>query len=143
MIRFSVFFLIIFLFSSCFTTLRSQNLTKKEFIRAVQEADNFYYYDEDYEKAASLYESLLKSYPDNVNFSAKLGICYLNIDGRNQDALRLLKTASANIVSNDREYVEYGEKAPLDTYLYLAIFTTPGKGWGILIFSEKNTLTIR
>jgi outer membrane protein OmpA-like peptidoglycan-associated protein len=121
MIRSAICLLIVFFFSNSFTPLRSQSLTKKEFIRAVQDADNFYYYDEDYEKAANLYESLLKSYPENASLTAKLGICYLNIDGKNQDALRLLKKAASNIVSNDREYLEYGEKAPLDTYLYLAV----------------------
>ncbi|HUX55945.1 MAG TPA: OmpA family protein [Bacteroidales bacterium] len=101
--------------------LFSQELSKKELIKAVQNADIFYYYNEDFEKAAPLYESLLTIYPDNSNFSAKLGICYLNLDGRKADAMRLLTKASANVVNNDKEYIEYGDKAPLDTYLYLAI----------------------
>ena len=101
--------------------LCSQVLSKKELIKAIHTADISYYYDEDYEKAASLYESLLKLYPDNSNLSAKLGICYLSIDGRKTDALKLLIKASSNVVYNDNEYLEYGEKAPLDTYLYLAI----------------------
>ncbi|MBK7628497.1 MAG: OmpA family protein [Bacteroidales bacterium] len=103
------------------TPLFSQVLTKKQFIKAVQDADISFYYDEDYEEAALQYESLLKVYPDNSNLSAKLGICYLNIDGKKADALRLLEKASANIVENDKDYIEYGEKAPLDTYLYRAI----------------------
>jgi outer membrane protein OmpA-like peptidoglycan-associated protein/tetratricopeptide (TPR) repeat protein len=109
------------LITFCITPLLSQDLTKKAFIKAVQEADISYYYDEDYVKAASLYEPLLKSHPDNSNIAAKLGICYLNIDGKKMEALKLLKTASVNVVSNDKEYIEYGEKAPLDTYLYLAV----------------------
>jgi outer membrane protein OmpA-like peptidoglycan-associated protein len=111
----------IVLIASCITPLFSQDISKKEFIRAVQEADIAYYYDEDYVKAASLYEPLLKSHPENLNLAAKLGICCLNIDGRNMEALTLLKTASTNVVSNDKEYIEYGVKAPLDTYLYLAV----------------------
>jgi len=63
---------------------------------------------------------LLKIYPDNSNFCAKLGICCLNLDGKKPEALRLLSIASQNVVKNDKEYLEYGEKAPLDTYLYLA-----------------------
>jgi|WetSurMetagenome_2_1015567.scaffolds.fasta_scaffold02475_4 outer membrane protein OmpA-like peptidoglycan-associated protein len=108
-----------FLFS--FTALFPQLLTKKELIRAVQNADILYYYDQDYENAAVKYESLLKIYPDNSNLSAKLGICYLNLDGRKQEALKLLEKASKNVVSDEKEYIEFGEKAPLDTYLYLAI----------------------
>jgi outer membrane protein OmpA-like peptidoglycan-associated protein len=99
----------------------SQTLSKRGFIKAVQEADIYYYYDQNYEKAAGLYESLLKTYPENSNLTAKLGICYLNLDGKNSDALKLLSKAILNVVLNDKEYVEYGEKAPIDTYLYLAV----------------------
>jgi outer membrane protein OmpA-like peptidoglycan-associated protein/tetratricopeptide (TPR) repeat protein len=113
-------FILSFLFFPC-TSLLSQLLSKKEFIRSVQEADILYYFEEDYDKASVLYESLLNIYPENSNLAAKLGICYLNIDGKNPDALRLLLKASLNIVNDDKEYLEYGEKAPLDTYLYLAI----------------------
>ncbi len=97
----------------------SQTLNK-ELIRAVQEADLFFYFNEDFEKAASLYEVLLKNHPDNSNIMAKLGICYLNIDGKKQDALKLLEKASGNVVKSDKEYIEYGQKAPLDTWFYLA-----------------------
>ena len=92
----------------------------KELIRAVQEADLFFYFNDDFEKAASLYEVLLKNYPDNSNIMAKLGICYLNVDGKKQDALKLLEKASQNVVISDKEYFEYGQKAPLDTWFYLA-----------------------
>ena len=105
----------------CFIPLYSQTFSKKGLIRAVHDADIFYYYDQNFEKASTMYESLLKIYPGNSNFSAKLGICYLNLDGRKADALRLLSKASLNVVSVDKEYLEYGEKAPLDTYLYLAV----------------------
>lgn len=81
-----------------FTPLFSQVLSKKEFIKAVQDADIPYYYDNDYRKAASLYEPLHNIYPDNSNLSAKLGICYLNLDGKKADALKLLLKASANVV---------------------------------------------
>jgi tetratricopeptide (TPR) repeat protein len=101
--------------------LFSQTLSQKGFIKAIQAADAFYYYDEDFEKAAGLYEPLLKSYPENSNLCAKLGICYLNLDGKKGEALKLLKKASGNIVRSDKEYIEYGDQAPLDTYMYLAI----------------------
>jgi outer membrane protein OmpA-like peptidoglycan-associated protein len=112
-----IFFLLLFYPSH----LISQTLSKKEFIKAVRDADISYYYDEDYEKAARMYESLINTYPDNSNITAKLGICYLNIDGRKADALKLLIKAAQNVVSIENEYLEYGEKAPLDTYLYLAV----------------------
>ncbi len=113
--------LIITLLFFCIGPLYSQELSKREFIKAVQDADIFFYYNEDYTTAATLYQSLLTIYPDNNNLSAKLGICYLNMDGRESEALNLLSEASANIVEKERDYTEFGEQAPLDTYLYLAI----------------------
>ena len=101
-------------------SLLSQTLANKEFIRAVQDADLFFYFNQDFDKAASLYEVLLKKYPDNLNISAKLGICYLNIDGKKIDALKLLEKATGNVAKSDNEYLEYGPKAPLDTWFYLA-----------------------
>jgi len=105
----------------CFLTLSSQVITKKAFIKAVQEADIYYYYDQNYAKASDMYKSLLNKYPENSNLNAKLGICYLNLDGKKTEALQLLTKASLNVVINDKEYLEYGELAPLDTYFYLAI----------------------
>jgi outer membrane protein OmpA-like peptidoglycan-associated protein/tetratricopeptide (TPR) repeat protein len=104
-----------------FFPIFAQILTKRGFIKAVQEADIYYYYDQNYDKASELYESLIKTYPENSNLLAKLGICYLNLDGKKPEALKLLSKAVLNVVSNDKDYVEYGEKAPLDTYLYLAV----------------------
>lgn len=99
----------------------SQTNSKKEFISVIKDADNYFYFDEDYERASLLYESLHNIYPDNCNISAKLGICYLNLDGKKDEAIELLLIASKNIAENDKDYVEFGEKAPLDTYLYLAV----------------------
>jgi tetratricopeptide (TPR) repeat protein len=78
-----------------FSPLFSQGLSKKDYNKAVEEADISYYYVEDYEKAASQYAYLLNIYPDNCNLAAKLGICYLNIDGRNAEAMKLLEKASS------------------------------------------------
>jgi outer membrane protein OmpA-like peptidoglycan-associated protein len=103
------------------TCLYSQTPDKKAYIKAVQEADIYYYYDQNYEKASEMYKALLNDYPDNLNLSAKLGICYLNLDGKQVEALQLLQKAIKNVVSDDKEYTKTGDKAPLDTYLYLAI----------------------
>lgn len=104
-----------------YLNLCSQELFKGEFIKAVKKADFLYYYDHNYEMAAELYKSLFDIYPDNRNLSAKLGICYLNIDGKNSNALSLLIKASENIAASEKDYTEYGEKAPLNTNFYLAI----------------------
>jgi outer membrane protein OmpA-like peptidoglycan-associated protein len=117
----SVRILIVICFIISFTALSSQDIIKREFNRSVQVADMSYYYDEDYEKAAGLYEPLLKANPENANLATKLGICYLNIEGKKKDALRLLSGASSNVVSQNKDYTEFGEKAPSDVYLYLAL----------------------
>jgi OmpA-OmpF porin, OOP family len=109
------------LFICGFTSLYGQVNERREFIRAFREADAFYYYDQNYLKAASLYEPLVKANPDNCNLAAKLGICYLNLDGKNAEALTLLKKASKVVANSEKEYRQTGEVAPLDTYLYLAI----------------------
>ena len=114
-------FLLTTLVIAPFLTLLPQETSKRDLAKAVHEADISYYYDEDYVKAASLYESLVKEYPDNENFAAKLGICCLNIDGKRKEALELLKIASGNVVENEKDYLEYGDKSPLDTWLYLAV----------------------
>jgi len=114
-------FVLLIILANWFILLLAQEINTKEFIRSVQNADLSFYYDEDYEKAASLYEPLLKAHPDNSNLAAKLGICYLNIDGKKKDALRLLSQAAANVAAKDKDYTETGIKAPPDTYLYLAL----------------------
>jgi outer membrane protein OmpA-like peptidoglycan-associated protein len=116
--RLTTFFSLLFF---CTLPLISQTSNKKALIKSVQEADIYFKYDQNYEKAAEMYKNLLKKYPNNYNFSAKLGICDLNLDGKEAEALVLLQKASKNIVANDKDYLEYGEKAPLDTYLYLAV----------------------
>jgi outer membrane protein OmpA-like peptidoglycan-associated protein len=114
----------VFIFSvllTGFASLCAQETAQKDYKRAFQNADMYYYYDENYLKAASLYEPLVKAHPDNYNLAAKLGICYLNLDGKKEEALELLKKASKGVVSSEKEYKQTGEKAPLDTYLYLAV----------------------
>jgi outer membrane protein OmpA-like peptidoglycan-associated protein len=112
----------IFLLNFCVLPLFSQTASaKKALIKAVQEADIYYYYDQDYEKASLMYKALLNKYPGNDNLTAKLGICYLNLDGKKAEALQLLSKAVRNVVKTDKDYLEYGEEAPLDTYLYLAV----------------------
>jgi outer membrane protein OmpA-like peptidoglycan-associated protein len=110
----------IFFIFSCVVPLRAQEMPVKDFNKSVQNADIVFYYDNDYEKAALLYESILKAFPGNCNIQAKLGICYLKIDGKKAEALKLLKSASSNVATEKKEYSETGEKSPVDTYLYLA-----------------------
>jgi len=103
------------------SSLFAQEISRKDFVREVEKADLYFYYGTDYEQAADIYQKLYKDFPDNANLAAKLGICYLNIDGKKPDALKLLQKAIKNAVNTDAEYSETGEKAPLDSWLYLAL----------------------
>jgi outer membrane protein OmpA-like peptidoglycan-associated protein len=103
------------------SSLFAQEVSRKDFVREVEQADLIFYYGTDYELAAEIYEKLYKDFPDNANLAAKLGICYLNIDGKKSESLKLLQKAVKNAVATDSEYSETGEKAPLDSWLYLAI----------------------
>lgn len=103
----------------CTAVLNSQSLTNRDFIKAVKNAD-FYYSIEDYYRAADLFNNLNKEFPENSNLASKLGICYLHIDGKKDEALLLLKKAALNVVQSTKEYNEYGAKAPSDVWLYLA-----------------------
>ncbi|MDY0099141.1 MAG: OmpA family protein [Bacteroidales bacterium] len=114
------FILLSILFSGFFV-LESQESADKEFQRAFRNADMFFYYDENYIHAASLYEPLLRTNPSHHNLAAKLGICYLNMEERKEEALNLLEKAAENVVASEKEYKQTGEKAPFDTPLYLAL----------------------
>lgn len=109
---------LVFLFFCCLP-LFSQKSSDKAYHKAVQNADVLFYYDGDYVEAAKQFASLLESNPGNANLQAKLGICYLSIDGKGAEALSLLKAASSNIVAREKDYSDYEDKAPLDTYIYL------------------------
>ncbi len=110
----------IFLLISLFSPLKSQDTAVRDFNRSVQTADVVFYYDNDFEKAASLYEPIHKAFPDNANIQAKLGVCYLKLDGKKAEALKLLESASKNVAADKKEYTETGQKANIDTYRYLA-----------------------
>jgi len=121
--------------------LSSQSHTNKQLIKHIQEADSYFYYEQDYEKAANLYKPLADAYPDNSNLAAKVGISDLNIDGKKAEALRYLKIAMKNVVRKDDDYIEYGEQAPLDTYLYIAIAYQQNDSLdkAIALFTEAKT----
>jgi len=118
--RSAILLLAVICFITCENNLLSQEVKKSELTRKIREADICYYYDNDYAKAASLYEEVLKEVPGNSNIAARLGVCYLNLDGKEKEALRLLEDASKNMAVNDKAYSENGDQAPPYTLMYLA-----------------------
>ncbi len=118
--RSQAIFIAVLYFVTGISALYPQEMSKSEFTRTIRNADISFYYDNDYEIAAPLYETVLKAYPDNCNIAARLGVCYLNIEGKEKDALRLLSAASKNMAADEKDYSENGEKAPAYTLTYLA-----------------------
>ncbi len=92
---------------------------KKEIIDLTNDADGYFIYDENYTKAAEIYERLLQIDPDNYNLNYKLGVCYLNINGKKAKALDLLSYAAQNF-ADDFKYSTIGTEAPFDVLFYLA-----------------------
>ena len=102
-------------------SLFAQEISRKDFVREMEKADSYFYYGSNYALAADIYQKLYQDFPDNANLAAKLGICYLNMDGKKPESLKLLRKAIKNAVATDAEYSETGDKAPLDSWLYLAL----------------------
>lgn len=112
----SIFLLTTILHSS---RMDAQELSDRSIVRQINEADGYFIYDQDYEKAAVIYEELLELFPQNHNLAYKLGVCYININGKKGKSPELLKFAAGNSVENS-EYSTAGDAAPLDALYYLA-----------------------
>ncbi len=115
------YFLLLVLFSLSANHLTAQKPSpdEREYIKQVNVADGYFIYDEDYPRAAEIYERLFEQKPDNHNLAYKLGVCYLNIRGSEIKSLNLLRFASENYV-RDVDYNTIGEPAPFDVLYYLA-----------------------
>ncbi|MFO7755163.1 MAG: OmpA family protein [Bacteroidales bacterium] len=92
---------------------------ERETEKLINQADGYFIYDENYKKAAPIYEELLEYRPGDHNISYKLGTCYLNITGKRKKALELLEYASSNYVM-DQDYTSLGSAAHFDALYYLA-----------------------
>lgn len=121
MIRTVYYYLLLTLFLLPVNNLTAQKSSpdEREFIKQVNIADGFFIYDENYPRAAQIYERLFQQKPDNHNLAYKLGVCYLNMRGSEIKSLDLLRFASKNYV-RDVDYNTIGEPAPFDVLYYLA-----------------------
>ena len=66
----------IFALSFIFVTLQlfSVGQTKQEIEELYKDANSYFYF-EDYEEAAALYQKVLPHFQDNYNLNYKIGIC--------------------------------------------------------------------
>ncbi len=91
---------------------------KTELKETFVEAESYYLFDE-YTEALPLYLNLLNVYPDNANYKYRIGVCYLNIPGEKEKAIKYLEEATKDINLKYREgsYREVG--APLESHYFL------------------------
>ncbi|GEM_PF-1142609 len=82
------------------------------------DAESWFYF-QDYKNSLPLYKQVHQAFPghDNVNF--KIGFCYLNIDGKKDQAIPYLKKAADNTTFNYNREAFYQRKAPVDAIFYL------------------------
>ena len=75
---------------------------------------------EEFPDALTHYIQLIDKYPDNANLNYRLGLCYLNIQGEKDKAIPYFEKAINNLTNRYKEGVYSEEKAPYDTWFYLA-----------------------
>ena len=111
----------IFALNFIFVTLQlfSVGQTKQEIEELYKDANSYFYF-EDYEEAAALYQKVLPHFQDNYNLNYKIGICYLNIPGHKQKAIPFLEFASKGISKRFNEFSTKETQAPVDAIFYLA-----------------------
>ena len=97
-------------------TLFAQQDKEKEIFL---EAEYFMLYEE-YPDALTYYLQLIDKYPDNANLNYRLGLCYLNIQGKKDKAIPYFEKATNNLTNRYKEGDFKEVEAPYDTYFYLA-----------------------
>jgi Tol biopolymer transport system component len=80
----------------------------------------FFLLNEDYSDALNIYLELYEKLPDNSNLAYCIGVCYLNIPGKKNLAIRYLETASKNISAKHKEGTISQSTAPYDVLYDLA-----------------------
>ena len=80
----------------------------------------FFFAEEDYSEALYAFTQVYKEgYQENSNINYRIGICLLNIDGRETEAIPYLETAVKNITERYSEGSFKETAAPPDAWLYL------------------------
>ncbi|MEZ4999426.1 MAG: tetratricopeptide repeat protein [Bacteroidales bacterium] len=92
----------------------------RESQEAFLEAEYFLMF-EDYSDALPYYMRLLDEYPDNFNLTYKVGLCYLNIQGKKNLAVDYLESAARNSAATYKEGSLSQSTAPYEAWYYLGV----------------------
>ena len=108
----------LFLFTTFFSFLSLLAQQDNDFKQIFKEAETILIYNNTHDIALPMYLMLEQMDPDNSNIQYKIGICYLNIQGRKTSSIPYFEKAVQNITNNySFSYKE--RKAPKDALFYL------------------------
>ncbi len=74
----------------------------------------YFFVNEDFSDALPYYLHLIEKVPENANISYRIGVCYLNIDGKKNLSVDYLEAASKNISAKHKEGTINQVTAPYD-----------------------------
>ncbi len=86
---------------------------------AFLEAEYFFVQD-DYQDALPIYLTTYEKLPDNANLAYRIGVCYINIEGKKNLSIEYLEKASKNIAAKHKEGTITQVSAPYDVLFDLA-----------------------
>ncbi len=102
-------FLIVAIFYSLTTVAQENKSLQDTFLEA-----EFFFMNEDYSDALNYYLQLYEKLPDNANLAHRIGVCYLNIQGKKNLSIDYLETASKNMSAKHKEGTITQVNAPYD-----------------------------
>lgn len=94
---------------------QEENMQQEQFLEA-----EFFFMNEDYSDAIGTYLQLYEKMPENANLAYRIGVCYLNTDGKKNLSVEYLEKASKNISAKHKEGALSQTAAPYDALYELA-----------------------
>ena len=95
--------------------LSQKNLNEEEIFRDAE----FFFSTGEYEEALYLFLQLLRDFPDNNNYHFKVGMSYLNVEGKETKSIPYFKTAVRNTTLKYKEKDYRNKQAPHHAWFYL------------------------
>lgn len=108
-------FLLMITFSFMVSSVMAQTTFREKFTEA-----NVLMDEQSFELALTVWLDLVEDEPENANVNYKLGYCYYQIPSQRKLGLPYLEKALSNISNNYDPNDPAIEKAPIETYFYLA-----------------------
>ncbi len=108
------FFLILFTTITMVTYSQDNTRLQDAFFDA-----EYFLYNGDYADALPYYQGIYTAIPDNAMIAYRIGLCYLNIEGKKNMAIEYLEKAAARVTAKFREGLLKQTEAPYEALFYL------------------------